>query len=165
MTYQVAQGLLRALISEATAQKSDVYYEYKVQDLAADAARIFAKDKHGTQMKNLENVSLSAQALADVYSFIKTQAGKDTSTGTLWRDRDFAKKLVEALEDSVTKDAVNLGEGIWNALKKINPEALPALREGNYNEADLKRTLRLHLVRLFVQHLVAHYAYSSRVPA
>lgn len=176
MKYQEAQGILRNLISEATAQKSDVYYEYKVQGLAQDAADIFHKDKNRTQMKNLVNVSLNVQALADVFSYIKSQASKDTSTGALWREKDFAKNLIGALEQNVAKDAENLSKGIWDALKKIKPkqsdlekseskEIINALGDGGYNQADLKRTLRLQLVRLFVQHLEAHYIYSARVPS
>lgn len=159
MTYTDAQGILRTLVIDAVAQKSDVYYEYKVKDLATHASRIFNHNRHRTQIKNLVNVALSATSYAEVLNYIKSQAGKENS---LWREggiNSFAHTLIKALNESVVNDATHLGDGIWKAVKKIAAGAEAALKAGNFNDADLKRVIRLELVRIFVQHLEARYLY------
>lgn len=172
MTYQEAQGVLRALISEATARKSDEYYELKVNDLAEVAGRVFDIENNKTQMKNLENVALYASSLSEVFNYIKSQAGKEggkdadkPTTGALWRKDMFAKKLINALQKVVVIDAGLLGEGIWAALLEIDSDTVKVLEAGHYEKNDLIRYLRLHLGRLFIQHLVAHYTYSQRALA
>lgn len=163
MTQQEALRLLRSLINEAVAQKSDVYYEYKVEELARIAGRVFSKEDHRTQMKNLERVALNATAMADVLNYIKSQAGKQTRAGELWQTDHFAKLLHDAIWNTVRVDAENVAKNVWKALKNISQEAVDALRTRGYSEVDLRREVRLHLVRVFVQHLVAHYYYNQLI--
>lgn len=157
MTEREARQYLLALITDGVARRSDVYYEYKVKDLAELALSAFGNERNRSQMRNLEQVSLSAASFADVLDFIKSQAGRDTSTGRQWRKDDFARKLHDALWEMVRQDAEGQANNIWRALPNKVTKVLE--NEANINRPDVARELRLRLCRAFIKHLVAHYNY------
>ena len=152
-----ARQQLRVLIDEGVARRSDVYYQYKVDDVARAAVSAFSKDRNRSQMKNLEQVSLSAMCFADVLDYVKSQAGRETNIGKLWRAQDFAETLHDTLWEVIRTDAEGQTKSIWKTLSKSNRKAL---ERANMNKSDVERELRLRLCRAFIKHLVAHYTYT-----
>ena len=160
MRYQEALRIVRTLIAEAVAQKSDVYYEHKVPALAESAARVFT-GKHRTQMKNLENIALNATSMSDILNYVKSQAGKETAAGRLWRNEHFAEQLHDAIWETVRVDAKNVAKNIWKAIEKNKEEAIQVLKEWGYSEQDIGRELRLQFSRQYIQHLAAQFLYNQ----
>ena len=73
-------------------------------------------------MKNLENVAINATALADVLNFVKSQAGKQTKVGDLWRKSSFAGQLHEKIWGSVREDALEQADRIMGGAGKTITE-------------------------------------------
>lgn len=162
MTVRDARALLRRLIDEAVAERSDSYLlvedNYNLQQYARTAASLFGADGGGrSQMKKLEQVALSAQTFGDILNYIKNQTGRTTKTGELWRQRRFGQDLHDMLWNVIPAAADNIGKDLYKGLP--SPARKELERDWNYDHRNVQRTLRLRLAQAYVRHLVAHYTY------
>ncbi len=98
----------------------------------------FGADKEGrvsTQVRNLQQMAVSATRFADVEDFVKNQMGKKTGPSREWRE---------------------VGDEILKQLEKLRAEA-------NQLTADegQRLLLRLHLARGWVRAVVGAYLYAK----
>ena len=168
-----ARQLLRHIVDEAVATRSDAYLVYdsfNLRSLAWQAVSNFGaeKDQGGRgQMKKLEQAALSALTFADVMDYVKNQVGKEKKGRNGERDGpwlrgDFGRDLHNDL-DRVGTTAEAAADAIHKALPKAIRDVLE--EEGRLDRSDLRRMLRLRLVQAYVRHLVAHYVYLSATRA
>ncbi len=110
----------------------------RFHELGEQLFGVFGTDKEGrinTQIRNLQQVAVSARRLSDVEDFVKNQAGKTTQAALDWR------KVTQGVLEQL-------------ALLRQQANALAA-DEGQ------RLQLRLHLARGWVRAVVGAYLYQK----
>lgn len=95
-------------------------------------------DRISTQVRNLEQLALSARRLADVEDFVKNQMGRTGDIGAKWR---------------------RLGQRLLAQLQTLRENAQTLIQEPEKQNAQTKHELRLYLLRGWVQTVVGAYLY------
>lgn len=111
-------------------------------ELGKKLYEIFGADGSGenrrvsTQVRNLQQIALTARRFTDVEAFVKNQMGRNTAQAKSWRD---------------------VGQQILEQLKRLREIAA---REGG-NDSDQVQAARLWLVRGWVRSVVSGYLYAK----
>lgn len=108
------------------------------QDLGKELFAVFGTDREGrisSQIRNLQQIAISARRLADVEDFIKNQMGKTTQASRDWR---------------------KVGDRVLQQLDLLRQQA-NAIAQAE----DQRLLLRLHLVRGWVRAVVGAYLYEK----
>ena len=118
--------------------KADCYIDEhhdEFADLGGEIFRHFGSDlgKVSSQVRNLQQIALSATRLADVEDFVKNQMGKDGAKKNPWRE---------------------VGDRLLDRLRQLR-ECSEWLDEDSANQL----ALRLRLVRGWVRAVVSEYLY------
>lgn len=111
----------------------------KAKEMGKRAKEIF-KDKHKSQMRNLENVSNSAYKVTDIFNYIKRQTGKDRDNNN-WSKNSLGKDLLRTLM-TIKEEK---GNQIYQSLSLDDPED--------------RLSINLSLIREFVFQMVVHYEF------
>lgn len=163
LSQREARRMLSRLIDEQVADRRDFYYtsrqHHDVRGIARAAVDAFGDKK--SQMNKLERVALSASTYATIANYIKSQLGRDTSTGKDWKRDDFGYRLLEELDGAAgaaSGDANNIIDAVDKALKK-------ALDKSDLKKLDIARRLRVGYAQAFVGHVAAHYSYLVSQPS
>lgn len=160
-----ARRQLERLIDEQIADRSDRLYVNQRRHIQGLATTALSAGLEKSQMNKLERFALSASTFGAIADYVKSQTGRDTSTGEKWSNSEFGPNLLGALNatiDSVSEDA----EALLSALNDRLHEALQQ-EEENPEEAhtrlrqEVSRRLRLGYAQSLVEHVVAHYSYES----
>jgi hypothetical protein len=123
-------------------RSSHAYYD-NTKELAAVALKAF-KDRR--PMRSLEALAFRARSPVDVFTFVKSQTGKEGKKDQGWRHDDFGTRLLTALEE-LQADAKSIVQDVFGSA------------EGAQGEEWLME-VHLGLIRLYVRHLVSHYLYA-----
>lgn len=127
-------------LSPELAADADAYIDQQHADHQQLGDLLFATFKYDhksgrvkTQIRNLQQIALSARQFADIEDFVKTQMGKETSNSKQWRQ----------VGDDVLKQLAKLRA--WAERVEAPPE--------------VQLALRLRLARSWVRGVVAAYLY------
>ena len=170
MTARNARQAIQRRIDRDVDGRSDAYIlydNYQVERLARDAFNSFGTDSKGrpnrSQMRKLERVALSASTYSEIVNYVKSQAGRNTSTGEDWRSGSFAYNLHEQLED-VRREAEGRAKDLIDGIERAEIKAMQRQHEKK-KEAEkrvenwIRHEMRLRCVQRYVSHLVAEYAF------
>jgi hypothetical protein len=135
------------IIREVNNQAENFYD--KAVSLGDHAAKAF-KDKHRSQMTNLETLAESALKTTDIFDYIKRQTARDEH----WRRSHNPTEgmLGERLRAYLTDN-----------LKKTRDEVCDKLQIGEQSENDqqTRRHIYLQLIRQFIRQMVIEYEYQT----
>jgi hypothetical protein len=108
------------------------------RDLGKRLFEVFGADQEGrvnTQLRNLQQIVVSARRLADVEDFVKNQMGKTTQASRNWRQ---------------------VGDAVLQQLRRLRDQAT-----GLSTDEARRLQLRLHLARGWVRAVVGAYLYAK----
>ncbi len=130
------------VIREVSVQ-ADGFYE-QAEELGAVAARVLKdekKDKHRSQMTNLENIADNAMKVTDVVNYLKKQTAKVKKSNESWKAENLGNRLIDTL-------------GFGGLLEKTSGQICTTL---SLNTPADKQHIHLLLIREFVRQMTAHY--------
>jgi len=160
-----ARRQVERLIDEQIAECSDQLYvnqRRNIQDLATTA---LSAGLEKSQMNKLERFALSASTFGAIADYVKSQTGRDTSTGEAWSDSGFGQDLLARLNatiGSVSEDVETLLGALDDRLRDTLQQEGESLEEAQTRlRRDVARRLRLGYAQALVEHVVAHYRYES----